>query len=275
MKNTKIAVSLLLVMLMLLGTFTACTPAGGNDDTTVAGSEAGSVTETDGKQSDETEGESATTAATGSETDEKTDGEQTTGGEKSTEDTEDENLPAETEKDSTPLLEGEYATLIENADNLKNTVTSYYTNGAREYYRVENMNMNFDYILTGAEDQLLTLTNKKGKTYVDSTMDVYVKMNTGKTYYASGSQASATANLYRYGYYYYDVHFYNQDFINEVNIVKEQSLKLAQFKNAHSMTTPTVKSNVLSSTINSAEDPYIYATGLKLETSKTNALRIP
>ena len=241
MKNRKISLlSCLLIIAMMLSAFAACSPTGRED-----GSSSSKGTE----QITESTSESANN-------------------------TETEVVEVETEEDTTPKLEGEYALLIENADRLKNTVTSYFTNGAREYYRVENKNMNFDYVLTSAEDQLLTLTNKKGKTYVDSSMDVYIKMNTGKTYYASGSQSSATANLYRYGYYYYDVHFYNQDFINEVNVENEQSLKLALFKNAHSMTKPSVKNNVLSSTINSAEDPYIYATGINLDTSKTNSLRI-
>ena len=168
MKNRKISLlSCLLIIAMMLSAFAACSPAG-HEDSSSSSKGTEQITENTSESGNNTETEI---------------------------------VEEETEEDTTPKLEGEYALLIENADRLKNTVTSYFTNAAREYYRVENKNMNFNYVLTSAEDQLLTLTNKKGKTYVDSSMDVYIKMNTGKTYYASGSQSSATANLYRYGYY--------------------------------------------------------------------------
>lgn len=44
-------------------------------------------------------------------------------------------------------------------------------------------------------------------------MDVFVRMKNGSTYYASESQKSAEANLYRFGYYYYEGLFEFQNFI--------------------------------------------------------------
>ena len=265
MNNAKIKlISFLLLCSMCLGVLTACTPGSGTgNDTTdskeqttdkIESSETSSEAKTEGS-SDETAGNTETASTETSET-------------------ETDKVIQNTEADTTPKLEGEYALLIENADNLKNTITSYFTNAAREYYHVQNQNMNFNYILTEKEDQLLTLTNKQGKTYVDSSMDVYIKMNSGKTYYASGSHSPATANLYRYGYYYYDVHFYNQDFVNNVTVKDEMPIKLALFKSAHSMSIPKVKNNVLTTTIEHASDPNFYTTAVKVPTAKYNALRI-
>lgn len=266
MNNAKIKlISFLLLCSMCLGVLTACAPGSGTgNDTTdskeqttdkIESSETSSEAKTEGS-SDETVGNTETASTETSET-------------------ETDKVIQNTEADTTPKLEGEYALLIENADRLKNTITSYFTNAAREYYRAENRNMNFDYVLTEKESQLLTLMNKRGKTYVDSSMDVYIKMNSGKTYYASGSQTPATANLFRYGYYYYDIHFYNQDFINNVTVDEEMPIKLALFKNAHSMKQPVVEGGVLKTAISNASDPNFYATsGIKIPTNKYNALRI-
>jgi len=286
MKHKRISVlSSIMVIAMLLGMLAACSPSTNSSDSTTESKSESPTSATEKESGNETEG-----ATSSSESESASEG-QTTGSEKpdqsetesnngtevtdGTETVEDTEKETQTEADTTPRLEGDYALLIENADRLKNKVTSYFTNAAREYYRVENQNMNFDYVLTEKESQLLTLMNKSGKTYVDSSMDVYIKMNSGKTYYASGSQSPATANLFRYGYYYYDVHFYNQDFINTVTVDDEMPVKLALFKNAHSMEKPSVKNGVLQTTITNANDPNFYATsGIKIPTEKFNALRI-
>jgi len=121
-------------------------------------------------------------------------------------------------KDVTPT------NIVENANKLANGVTSYFgtNDGAgsgvvdslRQNYVVENSNMNFYYPLTNEESQAATITNNAGATYVQDTMDVYVKISDQK-YYASNSIKSATANIYRYGYYYYDIHAYGQNFVED------------------------------------------------------------
>ncbi|MBQ9749981.1 MAG: hypothetical protein IJV87_05305 [Clostridia bacterium] len=127
-------------------------------------------------------------------------------------------------KDVTPT------NIVENANKLANGVTSYFgtaagvldgndttkptVDGDRQNYVVENNNMNFYYPLTNEESQYATITNKAGETYVEDTMDVYVKISDQK-YYASNSIKSATANIYRYGYYYYDIHAYGQNFVED------------------------------------------------------------
>ncbi|MBQ8409521.1 MAG: hypothetical protein IJY39_11740 [Clostridia bacterium] len=242
MKNKKLSfLSLLLAIVTCASLFAACGPATSEDS-----------------------------SSSTNDTEQKTEGTEAIG----TEETESNTSAVETEEDTTPKLEGEYALLIENADRLKNDVTSYFTNAAREYYRIENNNMNLDYVLTSAQDQLATITNKKGGTYIEDTMDVFIKMKSGKTYYASGSQISATANLYRYGYYYYDAQFYNQNFVNEITVTDKQPVKLALFRGAHDMSRPEVTNGVLSTTIESTADPYITAANLKISTEKYNALQI-
>ena len=157
-----------------------------------------------------------------------------------------------------------------------NGVTSYFVDGNRNYYKVENNNMNLGYVLTGNESQLVTIRNKKGNSYVKDTMDVFIKTTEGNVYYASDSERSAIANLYRYGYYYYDVHFYDQDFTNKTEITAEKEVGFKYFDGVTDMTAIVVEDGVLKATITSPYDPQIRASKVKTKISaeKYNALRI-
>ena len=169
---------------------------------------------------------------------------------------------------------GDYSSLIHAADNLKNGVTSYFADPKREYYTIENRNTTIDYVLTKDEAQLLTVSDRKGNVYIENTMDVFVKMTAGGTYYSSGSSRNAVSNLYRYGYYYYDVHFYDQDFINNTEITDSKKISLGLFKEMTDMEGIEIKDGVLYSTIKTPYDPQIRAPLVKLSAEKYNALRI-
>ncbi len=180
---------------------------------------------------------------------------------------------SETDKPILSLIDGEYADIIENADRLKNLVTAYYTGGKRSAFRVVNNHMVFDYTLTAEKDQLATVSTPDGRVYVSDTMDVYVKMDNGKTYYASGSTSPATANLFRYGYYYYDAHMYDQSFVNNVITTKETKIKLSLFKNYVDVTEPETANGALSFAVTSTDDPYISAK-VGFSTEEHNAVRV-
>ena len=241
MKKTFKLIAALLAFLMLLSALVACTPD--VNDETGSGSESLTESSTESTQSD-TEN---TTVESDTET--------------------------ETETERVALLEGEYAELIENADALKNGVTAYYPNGTRNAFRTVNGNMVYDYVLESNGAQLATIKDLNGNVYVENTMDVYVKMQDGKTYYASKSIDSASANIFRYGYYYYDVHMYEQSFTNEVNIVKSKKFDFARFRTYVDVTQPVIGDDgVLSFEIVSDFDPYISAQ-IKLSTDDCNALR--
>lgn len=245
MKKRSLAlIALLLVMVMTAGILSACkTPAQGGEETT----------ETSGN-TDETTGNGEDNTTVGDET---TDGDETTVG-------------------SDVKLEGPYANLVENAHALKNGITSYYTDPSREHYRVVNNNMILDYPLTGNEDQLVSITNKNGNAYVTDTMDVYIAMENGKTFYSSGSFYAAEANLFRYGYYYYDVRLYGQNFASNTTITEAAELNLKQFKKFHDMSKPNPQGGILKSTIESTLDPNIFTdtNAFKVSTSEANAVQI-
>ena len=106
--------------------------------------------------------------------------------------------------------------LIENANALANGVNAYFTDGKRTDFALENQNMTLKYALANCYDQQITsLVNKDGKAYITDTADVFVKMKSGNVFYASSSTASATANLYRMGYYMYEARFEEQNFLSK------------------------------------------------------------
>ena len=103
--------------------------------------------------------------------------------------------------------------VIELADALANGVQAYFTDASRTHFSMQNLEMTMNYSRANTNKQLVeSIKNTKGATYVQNTMDVFVRMNSGNTYYASGSSKSAEVNLYRFGYYYYEGFFEFQNF---------------------------------------------------------------
>ncbi|MBQ7830061.1 MAG: hypothetical protein IJ345_07305 [Clostridia bacterium] len=238
-KRSLSLIALLLVMVMTVGILSACkTPTQGGEETTET---TGNTDETTVKDEDDTT----------------TDGDETTVG-------------------SDVKLEGPYADLIENAHALKNGVTSYFTDPSREHYRVENNNMILDYTLTSKEAQAVTLRNKNGDVYVSDTMDVYVAMENGKTYYSSGSFYDAEANIFRYGYYYYDVRLYGQDFSSNTTISDVKDINPRLFKKVHDMSKPSTSNGILKTSITGTLDPNIYTEvgAFSVSASNANAVQI-
>ena len=78
-----------------------------------------------------------------------------------------------------------------------------------------------------SERKVTSLTDKNGNPYLTDTMDVFVKMTDGGTYYASKTANSAKVsqfaglNIFRYGYYYYDVRIEDQNFVNEIKVLDD------------------------------------------------------
>ncbi len=133
----------------------------------------------------------------------------------------------ETEEETMVQLEGDHALLISNAAKLANGVQAYYTDADRKGYRVENLGMTLDYSLAPHKQQdVSTLQNKNGGLYLQNTMRVFIKTESGKTYYATTTGQDARVNIYRLGYYYYDVHFLESDFVNPDKSSDKLSLTL-------------------------------------------------
>ena len=261
MKNKRFICMLLVLVMLASACLTSCTtPQSGGEGTESAGkTESSSIGQT-------TDKESESTAASETES----------GNDTSVSDTEPggtDESEEETDEPVISLIDGKYADVIENADRLKNQVTAYYTDGKRSGFRVANGYMVFDYRLSSETDQLATISSPDGKVYVSDTMDVYVKMANGKTYYTSKSVDAAKANLFRYGYYYYDAHMYGQSFTNDIIVGKETNVPLSRFTTCVDTTPPKVVDDVLTFTITSTTDPYVLGR-TKFAADEHNALKI-
>ncbi|MBQ7378560.1 MAG: hypothetical protein IJW70_02630 [Clostridia bacterium] len=172
------------------------------------------------------------------------------------------------------VLTGDYASLIENAKWLENGVNAYYTTANRNAYAITNQKMKLNYSFDPENPQLVTsLTTPGGKPYISDTMDVYVKMEDGSTYYASNSTTAGTANIYRFGYYYYDIHLADQNFIDTVKVTNKKDLGVAFLKKGHDMTEPQISNDILTTSVTNSVDPYIYG-NVKFRTKDINTLSI-
>jgi len=128
--------------------------------------------------------------------------------------------PEETARPEIPTQEpvvykdytGPYGDTITTAAALANTVNGYYNSNRRSSYILENAVSRLEYSLSpqGGFSGLKSLQNTKGKEYISNTMDSFVTMNTGKTFFC-GSTLSR-ANLYDQGIYYYNLHILDHMF---------------------------------------------------------------
>lgn len=216
MKNRISLIALLLAVFMTVSCFAACKINANTPTTTQPSSDSKNeeVADTEEKETSSSS-ENGTSDNATSESNEDTKAESTVGGEAS--DTDADSAPTDTELDSSVQLEGEDdADLIELGDTLAGKVQSYYSDSHRDHFVIENSNMQLIYNMNEVGNmQVGSLTDRKGNTYISDTMDVFVSMKDGKTYYASNSFVNASMNIYRLGYYYYENRLENQVFVTD------------------------------------------------------------
>ena len=85
-------------------------------------------------------------------------------------------------------IENPHSELIETADSLLNQVQGGFTDGMWREFNISNDNMSLRYVLSRDRDQRVGyIKNSNGASYIENTMDVFVKMTDGYTSYASKS----------------------------------------------------------------------------------------
>ena len=113
------------------------------------------------------------------------------------------------------------------------------------------------YSLSGEYIGISSITTKSGKVLLENTMDVYITMQDGSTYYASQSTTPARMNMFKYGYYYYDLHLLDQNFMGNLEIEAELNLQLGLLMYGNHINSIRTRNGVLSFNI-TGDDPYIY-----------------
>ena len=159
-----------------------------------------------------------------------------------------------------PPLEDEDADLIVLANKLTNGVNALYGSGERNNLLITNQNMTLDYTMGIFDDKMVaSIKNKNGKSYIENTMDVYVKMKGNDTpYFASGCDSPALMNTYRYGLYYYEILVDSQHFVDKINVEKELDLGLTLPDVKTGISQPVYEDGVLKTSVISRHDPYMY-----------------
>ena len=267
MKLNKIRfLSLLLALSVGIGAFASCdSPEDIETDSkeTTAESEA-QATETESESAEESVSETTSTA-TESQTEAKTESE-----------TESETFPAETEEDTTPLLDCDNAELIEHADRLANKVTSYYPDASRSSFVMENKNVSVLYDMeTSGAKQVGSIKTVSGKTYIENTMDVFLRMKDGNTYFASASADNAVANIYKLGYYYYENRIDGLSFVSERKISEDAyKLKHPNLTNNSCLEKVGSTGGEVTFRVINNEDPYVTLNKFEFSADEYNMLMI-
>ena len=245
----------LLVTAMLVPAFSSC-----RKDPVTTDESTSEATESEEKTTSVENTSSSDTEKTETETESSTETETTT----------------ETETETDIRIEGEHADLIELSNGLANGVQAYFTDGSRTHYNIRNQEMTLSYARSNGSDQLVaSITNTKGKSYIENTMDVFIRMTDGNKFYASDSVKSAEYNLYRFGYYFYEALFEFQGFVpKQTELLNETVIGVQHYNKTLSRTVKSKKAeNGTEFTITDTVDPYIVYDGFELSCAEVDTLK--
>lgn len=270
-------ISLILASLMIVCAFASCSSGGEIEDESSDKSESSATESTKADDVESTEkdgnGSAESTPSEGTEKDpsDGTTDEDNQGGEETTKPT------GGNEDIESPELVGPNLPIIELADTLKNNVSMYFPGSKRESVIYENMEMKLEYALSASLAQRVTsLTNKNGNSYIKDTMDVFVKMENGVTYYASDSIADATPNIYRFGYYYYQMRLEGQNFVKHAEATSSTRINHTSLISKNNIKNYKKTGGVLIVENESpAPDPHlVFSQTLNINAEKYNTLEI-
>lgn len=169
-----------------------------------------------------------------------------------------ENMSEDMSEDITEeIIENPHTELVTTADSLLNQVQGGFTDGLWREFDLSNQNMSLRYVLSRDREQKVGyIKNAEGASYIENTMDVFVKMTDGYTSYASKSTADAIVNIYKFGQYYNDFRFQGQNFSNGIEILNEIPVNLG-YEQVNDLTTPKIVDGVMSFSVKKAKDPYL------------------
>ena len=295
-KNLISAISLILTLVMLLGAFASCKNNGNTEtDAETSGKTETTVGDTaeksDSTESVESSEETTSAKESGSETSgdetvvggdtdtdsKETDSAETTSENKTTETTEKADV-SETESEKSPVIASKNDALIEAANSRANGVQAYFTDASRVYFTVENQEMSLNYARNKqVKQQVESLKNTKGASYIENTMDIFVRMSgAGTTFYASNSSQHAQVNLYRLGYYYYEALFEYQNFaLEDFSMENEQKIDVnGQLSTARGVKKEyNNKTGEVTFTVTNTSDPYfVYGKNFSYATDSATGL---
>ena len=164
------------------------------------------------------------------------------------------------------------------ADEVANLINFRYLDQRRDVAEITNGDVRLVYNLEESENkQVAGLYNTQGVAYLTNSMDAFV-VTGGDTLYASQSGVSARGNIYRFGYYYYDIHFLDQGFLPSTYEFDESAgsynlLAKARKPSSHDIESVGMVDGVLTAIVESPNDPYFHWS-IKYDAEDYNAVQI-
>lgn len=164
------------------------------------------------------------------------------------------------------------------ADEVANLINFRYLDQRRDVAEITNGDVRLVYNLDESENkQVAGLYNTQGVAYLTNSMDAFV-VTGGDTLYASQSGVSARGNIYRFGYYYYDIHFLDQGFLPSTYEFDESAgsynlLAKARKPSSHDIESVGMVDGVLTAIVESPNDPYFHWS-IKYDAEDYNAVQI-
>ena len=165
------------------------------------------------------------------------------------------------------------------ADDVANLINFRYLDQRRDTAEITNGDVRLVYNLDKKDNkQVSGLYNHNGIAYLTDTMDAFVITESGDKLYSSRSGNSARGNIYRFGYYYYDIHFLDQGFLPSVYEFDESAgsydlLAKARKPSSHDIESVALNDGVLTAIVQSTYDPYFHW-NVKYNAEDYNAIQI-
>lgn len=165
------------------------------------------------------------------------------------------------------------------ADDIANLINFRYMGVHRDVAEITNGDMRMVYNLTQKDNkQVAGLYNTRGSAYLTDTMDAFVVTDDGSRLYASQSGSSGRGNIYRFGYYYYDIHLLSQGFLPSAYDIDESAgsydaLSRVKKISSHMMESATIEDGVITAVVSDITDPYFHWS-VNYQAKNYNALRI-
>ncbi len=165
------------------------------------------------------------------------------------------------------------------ADEVANRINFRYLDQKRGTAEISNGDISLIYNLAQKSNkQVAALYNKQGTPYVTDTMDAFVITESGDKLYASESGPNARGNIYRFGYYYYDIHFMDQGFLPAVYEYDQSAgsydlLAKARKPSTHDIESIGMNDGVLTAIVGNTNDPYFHW-AVKYQAADYNAIEL-
>ena len=192
-------------------------------------------------------------------------------------------LPEESDSTQETTVPSSDMDVIDLSNKLTNGSYPYYTDTSRNELLITNNVMDLGYRVTNALGDMTVshLSTKDGHAYIKDTMDIFVRMKDGSTFYAGkSSNSQATLNIYRYGYYFYENRLEGQTFVNSQGKINEVALSpTLSLSSCHDIEFVGQMKNEEDKSYGfkykvTGGDPYVVLRGINFDTAKYDTLQV-